>query len=32
MTPLSWVFLAVAVVALVMWWMRRSANRRARGR
>ena len=32
MTPLSWIFLGIAVLALVMWWMRRSANRRARGR
>ena len=28
---MSYVFLAVAVVVLVLWWMRRSANKRARG-
>jgi hypothetical protein len=32
MTMLSYVFLAVAAVALVMWVMRRSANKRTRGR
>jgi hypothetical protein len=32
MTNLSWIFLVVAVVALVLYWMRRSANKRARGR
>jgi len=26
---LSYVILAVAVVALILWWMRRSANKRA---
>jgi len=28
----SYIMLAVAVAALVLWWMRRSANKRARGR
>ncbi len=32
MTPLSWVVLAVAVVLGILYMMRRSANRRARGR
>jgi hypothetical protein len=32
MTPLSYIFLIIAVVALVLYLMRRSANRRARGR
>ena len=31
MTMMSYIFLAVAVVALVMWVMRRSANKRTRG-
>jgi len=31
MTSLSYIFLAVAIVALVLWWMRRSANKRTRG-
>jgi hypothetical protein len=29
---LSYIVLAVAVVALILWWMRRSANKRTRGR
>jgi hypothetical protein len=28
----SYIVLALAVVALVLWWMRRSSNKRARGR
>jgi hypothetical protein len=32
MTLTSYIFLAVALVLLVLWWMRHSANKRARGR
>jgi len=31
MRSINWIFLFVAVAALVLWMMRRSANRRARG-
>ena len=29
--PTYYIFIAVAVVLLALWWMRRSANKRARG-
>jgi len=32
MTPVTWFFLGIAAVALVLYLMRRSANRKARGR
>ncbi len=31
LSPMGWVFVGIAVVVLVLWMMRRSANRRARG-
>jgi hypothetical protein len=31
MRSINWIFLVLAVVALVLWMMRRSANKRARG-
>jgi hypothetical protein len=31
MSTTSYIFLAIAVVALVMWWMRRSSNKRSGG-
>ena len=31
MKSMNWIFLGIAIVALVLWMMRRSANRRARG-
>lgn len=32
MTTMSWVFLGIAVVLGILYMMRRSSNRRARGR
>ncbi len=32
MTPMSWVFIGIAVVLFVLYMMRRSSNRRARSR
>lgn len=32
MTPMSWILVAVVVVLGILWWSRRSANRREKGR